>query len=73
MPITHEKEWNKQFVNILYKLLKKFQNEYFIKSSNTIENFKSLDEITKAEINLGRELTKPEIANITNKLKYLIE
>ena len=34
---------------------------------------KSLDEITKAEISLGRELTKPEIANITNKLKYLLE
>lgn len=47
MPITHEKEWNKQFVNILYKLLKKFHNEHFIKSSNTIENFKSLDEIYK--------------------------
>ena len=49
VPITHTEEWNKCFVELLHRLLKKFQNEHFISASNSnrMENFKTLDAIYK--------------------------
>ena len=46
VPITHTEEWTACFIDLLHRLLAKFQNkEHFASPSAQIEQFKSLDEI----------------------------
>lgn len=46
VPITHTEEWTACFIDLLHRLLAKFQNkEHFASPSSQIEQFKSLDEI----------------------------
>lgn len=46
VPLTHIEEWAACFVDLLHKLLKKFQNkEHFASPSSQIENFRTLEEI----------------------------